>query len=155
MQKMVNETKKVFGDKEKKKKKENEGNNNTQEIQNDIRDGINYEINKELNSNNENHNENENNEHYDIINFNTTDIIPISSNNNTNSDSNNGNGNYPSIVENTQQNGDLISFDTDTNIPTFPQQQNQQNIDNFFSSTKPPSPFINQLQTQGNLIDFS
>ena len=130
MQKMVNEAKKVFGDKDKKKK--SDGKNQIQEIQNDIRDEINFDINKEFVSNNELC-QSEDKQNNDVINFNTTDVIPIS-NNNTNN-----NNNYPYILERTNQNEDLITFENDTNPITLPQQQTQQTIDNFFSTNNSQS----------------
>ena len=64
MQKMVHETKKVFGDKDKKKKIE--GKDQINDIQNDIRDGINFDINKEFVSNNQQC-ESENKQNNDVI----------------------------------------------------------------------------------------
>lgn len=137
MQKMVHETKKVFGDKDKKKKIE--GKNQINEIQSDIRDGINFDINKEFVSNNQQY-ESEDKQNNDVINFNTTDVIPVSSNNNTNN-----NTNFPYILERTNQNEDFITFDNDvTNPITMPPQQTQptqqQTIDNFFSTINSQSP---------------
>ena len=134
MQKMVHETKKVFGDKDKKKKIE--GKNQINEIQSDIRDGINFDINKEFVSNNQQC-ESEDKQNNDLINFNTTDVIPVSSNNNTNN-----NTNFPYILERTNQNEDLITFDNyNTNPITMPPQPTQQQtIDNFFSTVNSQSP---------------
>ena len=133
MQKMVHETKKVFGDKDKKKKIE--GKDQINDIQNDIRGGINFDINKEFVSNNQQC-ESENKQNNDVINFNTTDVIPVS-NNNTNN-----NTNFPYILERTNQNEDLITFDNDNTNPITmpPQPTQQQTIDNFFSTMNSQSP---------------
>ena len=130
MQKMVNETKKVFGDKEKKKKHDEK--NQIQDIQNDIRDGINFDINKQISSNDE---QNENQQSNDVVNFNTTDVIPIS-NNNTNN-----NNTFPYILERTNQSrDDLITFENDINTNTLLQPPTQQSIDNFFSNVNSQCP---------------